>query len=106
VRDWAPIPMLYGALSRLTGSPVVELNRAVAIGETPGPEAALAILDALELDDCRYLHSTRAALLRQLGRDDEARLAYQRALELTDAGPEHRFLAMRLSELSPSDRDE
>jgi RNA polymerase sigma-70 factor (ECF subfamily) len=106
-RDWEQIALLYGALSRLTGSPVVEVNRAVAIGETAGPEAALAILDALELDDYRYFHSTRAALLRRRGRDDEARLAYQRALELTDAGPEQRFLAMRLAELLPSsDRDE
>jgi RNA polymerase sigma-70 factor, ECF subfamily len=100
-RDWDQIALLYGALSHLTGSPVVEVNRAVAIGETEGPEAALTILDALDLDDYRYLHSTRAALLRRLGRDDEARLAYERALELTDEGPEQRFLAMRLSELLP-----
>jgi RNA polymerase sigma-70 factor, ECF subfamily len=100
-RDWEQIALLYGALSRLTGSPVVEVNRAVAISETEGPEAALTILDALDLDDYRYLHSTRAALLRRLGRDDEARLAYERALELTDESPEQRFLAMRLSELRP-----
>ena len=64
-RDWEQIALLYGALSRLTGSPVVEVNRAVAIGEIDGPEAALAILDALDLDDYRYLHSTRADLLRR-----------------------------------------
>jgi RNA polymerase sigma-70 factor, ECF subfamily len=105
-RDWHEIALLYGALSRLTESPVVELNRAVAIGELAGPEDALEILDALDLDDYRYFHSTRAAMLRRLGRDDEARLAYERALELTDAGPEQRFLAMRISELaSPSERD-
>ena len=98
-RDWEQIAAFYGALSRLTGSPVVELNRAVAIAETAGPDAALMILDALDLDDYRYFHSTRAALLRRLGRDAEARLAYQRALDLTDAGPEQRFLAMRLAEL-------
>ena len=99
--------MLYGTLSRVTGSPVVDVNRAVAVGEIEGPEAALEILDALDLDDYRYLHSTRADLLRRLGRDDEARLAYERALELTDAGPEQRFLAMRLAELRPpSDPDE
>jgi RNA polymerase sigma-70 factor (ECF subfamily) len=98
-RDWAQIALLYGALGRLTGSPVVELNRAVAVGEIEGPEAALAILDALDLDGYRYYHSTRAAELRRLGRDDEARLAYQRALDLTDSGPEQRFLADRLSEL-------
>jgi RNA polymerase sigma-70 factor (ECF subfamily) len=100
-RDWEQIALLYGALSHLTGSPVVEVNRAVAISETEGPEAALTILDALDLDDYRYLHSTRAVLLRRLGRDDEARLAYERALELTDEGPEQRFLAKRLSELLP-----
>jgi RNA polymerase sigma-70 factor, ECF subfamily len=99
-RDWEQIALLYGALSRLTGSPVVEVNRAIAVGEIAGPEAALAILDRLELDDYRYLHSTRAALLRRLGRNDEARHAYGRALELTDEGPEQRFLALRRSELS------
>jgi RNA polymerase sigma-70 factor (ECF subfamily) len=105
-RDWEQIALLYGALSRLTGSPVVEVNRAVAVGEIDGPEAALEILDALKLDDYRYFHSTRAAVLRRLGCDDEARLAYERALELTAAGPEQRFIAMRLSELLPPfDRD-
>ena len=67
-RDWEEIAALYGELSRLTGSPVVELNRAVAVAETDGPEAALAIVDRLELDDYRYLHSTRGELLRRLGR--------------------------------------
>jgi RNA polymerase sigma-70 factor (ECF subfamily) len=106
-RDWEQIALLYGALGRLTGSPVVEMNRAVAVAEVEGPDAALAILDALALDDYRYFHSTRAALLRRLGRDDEARLAFGRALELTDEGPEQRFLAMRRSELPPpSDRGE
>ncbi|MGH2913483.1 MAG: RNA polymerase sigma factor [Solirubrobacteraceae bacterium] len=100
-RDWEQIVVLYGALGRLTGSQVVELNRAVAVAEIAGPEAGLEILDALDLDDYRYLHSTRGALLRRLGRNDEARHAYQRALELTDQGPEHRFLTMRRSELLP-----
>ena len=100
-RDWEQIALLYDALNRLTESPVVEVNRAVAVGEIEGPEAALEVLDALDLDDYRYLHSTRADLLRRLGRDAEARLAYERALELTDAGPEHQFLAMRLAELPP-----
>ena len=71
-RDWEQIALLYGALGRLTGSPVVELNRAIAIGEIAGPDAALALLDALALDDYRYFHSTRADLLRRLGRNDEA----------------------------------
>jgi RNA polymerase sigma-70 factor (ECF subfamily) len=106
-RDWEQIALLYGTLSRLTGSPVVDVNRAIAVGEIDGPEAALQILDSLDLDDYRYLHSTRADLLRRLGRDDEARLAYERALELTAEGPEQRFLSMRVAELpAPSDRDE
>ena len=85
----------------------MDVNRAIAVGEVDGPEAALEILDALDLDDYRYLHSTRADLLRRLGRDDEARLAYERALELTAEGPEQRFLSMRVAELpAPSDRHE
>lgn len=71
--DWARIATLYGELGRLTGSPVVELNRAIAVAETDGPEAGLRIVDQLGLDDFRYLHSTRAELLRRLGRTGEAR---------------------------------
>ena len=100
-RDWEQIARLYGDLGRLTSSPVVELNRAIAVGEIAGPDAALELLNALDLDDYRYFHSTRAAVLGRLGRDDEARVAYERALELTAAGPEQRFLAMRLAELPP-----
>ena len=80
---------------------MVELNRAIAVGEIAGPAAALELLDALELENYRYFHSTRADLLRRLGRDDEARLAYERALELTAGGPEQRFLAVRVAELGP-----
>ncbi len=98
-RDWEEIAALYGELSRLTGSPVVELNRAVAVAETEGPEAALAIVDRLELDDYRYLHSTRGELLRRLGRDDDARDAYRRALELVHDDAERRLLERRLREL-------
>jgi RNA polymerase sigma-70 factor, ECF subfamily len=101
-RDWKQIAALYGRLGELTGSPVVEVNRAVAIAEIEGPEAALTMLAALDLDDYRYFHSTRADLLRRLGRNDQARLAYERALELTDAGPEQRFLAGRLLHLPQS----
>jgi len=101
-RDWHEIAALYGVLARLTGSPVVELNRAIAIAETDGPTAALDVLDQLALDDYRYLHSTRADLLRRLGRNADARLAYARALELTQSDPERRFLEGRLSELRPS----
>jgi RNA polymerase sigma-70 factor, ECF subfamily len=100
-RDWKQIVLLYEALARLTPSPVVELNRAIAVGELVGPEAALAILATLDVEDYRYYHSTRAALLRRLGRDAEARLAYERAHALTEAGPEQRFLAARLAELEP-----
>ncbi|MDX6485025.1 MAG: hypothetical protein QOF43_178 [Gaiellaceae bacterium] len=101
-RDWHEIAVLYGVLGRLTGSPVVELNRAIAIAETDGPEAALDVLDQLALDDYRYFHSTRADVLRRLGRNTDARLAYTRALDLTQTDPERRFLEGRLSELRPS----
>jgi RNA polymerase sigma-70 factor, ECF subfamily len=97
--DWAEVAVLYGELARLTGSPVVELNRAVAIAELEGPDEALTILDDLRLDDYQYLHSTRAELLRRLGRSDEARAAYQRALELAPAKAEQRFLERRIDEL-------
>ena len=98
--DWARIAVLYGELGRLTGSPIVELNRAIAIAETEGPEAGLGIADQLGLGDFRYLHSTRAELLRRLGRTDEARAAYRRARELTEDGAERRFLERRLTELA------
>ncbi len=97
--DWPQIAALYDELARVTGSPVVQLNRAVAIAETQGPEAALKIVDQLPLHHYQYLHSTRAELLRRLGQVEEARAAYQRALELARAGPERRFLTRRLAEL-------
>jgi RNA polymerase sigma-70 factor, ECF subfamily len=98
--DWAEVAALYAELARRTESPVVELNRAVAIAELDGPEAALRLVDGLDLDGYRYLHSTRADLLRRLDRLDEAAAAYARALELTPDGAERRFLAGRLDELS------
>jgi RNA polymerase sigma-70 factor, ECF subfamily len=97
--DWESVAGLYGRLAALTRSPVVELNRAVAVAETSGPAAALALVDALELDGYRYLHSTRAELLRRLGDGEAARSAYLRAIELTTTGPEERFLRRRLAEL-------
>jgi RNA polymerase sigma-70 factor, ECF subfamily len=97
--DWPQVALLYGELARLTGSPVVELNRAVAVAQTGEAETALRIVDGLALDEYRYLHSTRAELLRRLGRADEARAAYGRALALTRAEPERRFLKRRLAEL-------
>ena len=99
-RNWEEIALLYQQLERITGSPVVTMNRAIAVAELEGPQAALAVLDRLELDGYRYYHSTRADFLRRLGRNDEARAAYARALELTQPGPEHRFLESRLADLS------
>jgi ABC-type bacteriocin/lantibiotic exporter with double-glycine peptidase domain len=75
-RDWHEIAALYGELARLTASPVVELNRAVAVAEAVGPEEALRIVDGIALEDYRYLHATRGELLRRLGRTDEARDAF------------------------------
>jgi RNA polymerase sigma-70 factor (ECF subfamily) len=97
--DWAEVAALYGELARVTGSPVVELNRAVAVAEVEGPEAALRIVDGLALDDYQYLHSTRADLLRRLGRAGEARTAYERALELARNEAERRFLELRIEEI-------
>jgi RNA polymerase sigma-70 factor (ECF subfamily) len=98
--DWPQVEALYRELHELTGSPVVELNRAVAVAEAYGPQQALQLVDALELDDYRYLHSTRAELLRRLGRNGEARHEYAQALELSDTASERRYLQMRLNELS------
>jgi len=96
--DWPQISVLYGTLAELTGSPVVRLNRAVAVAEADGPAAALAIVDQLDLPDYQYWYSTRAELLRRLGRRDEARAAYQRALDLARTTPERRFLERRIAE--------
>jgi RNA polymerase sigma-70 factor, ECF subfamily len=98
-RDWPQIAALYGELARLTDSPVVALNRAVAIAEVDGPEAGLAIVDDLPLGEYRYLHSTRAELLRRLDRAEEARAAYARALDLAHDEAERRLLERRISEL-------
>jgi RNA polymerase sigma-70 factor (ECF subfamily) len=98
-RDWPQIAALYGELSRLTDSPVVELNRAVAVAEAQGPADGLEIVDRLPLEDYRYLHATRGELLRRLGRTDEAREAYRRALALVHDDAERRLLERRLTEL-------
>jgi RNA polymerase sigma-70 factor, ECF subfamily len=97
--DWPQIAALYGELSRLTGSPIVELNRAIAVAEAEGAEAGLALVDRLGLDRYQYFHSTRADLLRRLGRADEARLEYARALELAHTEHERRFLERRIAEV-------
>ena len=98
--DWMQIAALYAELARVAPSPVVELNRAIAVAETEGPGAGLRIIDGLGLSDFRYLHSTRAELLARLGRTDEARDAYRRARDLTDDGAERRFLERRLTQLA------
>ncbi len=104
-RDWQQITALYDVLSRRTGSAIVEMNRAIAVAEVEGPDAGLAILDRLdvELDQYRYYHSTRAELSRRGGHTAEARAAYERALALSQTGPERRFLQDRLADLRPPD---
>jgi RNA polymerase sigma-70 factor (ECF subfamily) len=101
-RDWPQVAALYGELGRLTGSPVVELNRAIAVAEAEGTQAGLELVDRLDLGGYRYFHSTRADFLRRLGRTDEARAEYERALELTPAEPERRFLRRRVAETARS----
>jgi RNA polymerase sigma-70 factor, ECF subfamily len=98
-QDWPQIAALYGELAHRTGSSVVELNRAVAIAESGDVEAALALVEHLELDRYHYLHATRAELLRRLDRVEDARTAYDRALELVHSEAERRFLERRLAEL-------
>lgn len=101
--DWAEIAGLYEVLLRIEPSPVIELNRAVAIAMRDGPEAGLELIDAIlqrgDLADYHPAHAARADLCRRLGRADEARHAYERALELTQQEPERRFLQRRLDKL-------
>jgi RNA polymerase sigma-70 factor, ECF subfamily len=99
-RDWLQIAALYGELTLLTGSAVVELNRAIAVAYADGIEAGLALIDQLDLDGYQYFHSTRADLLRRVGRTQEARLEYERALELARSEHERRFLRRRVAEVS------
>ena len=98
-QDWPQLASLYGELARLTGSAVVELNQAAAMAEAGEVEAALALVERLELDRYHYLHATRAELLRRLDRVEDARAAYDRALELVHSAAERRFLEQRLAEL-------
>ncbi len=98
-QDWPQIAALYGELARVTGSPVVELNRAVAVAEAGDVEAALALVERLELDNYHYLHATRAELLRRLGRVEEARAANERARERGHSDPQARVIERRLAEL-------
>jgi RNA polymerase sigma-70 factor, ECF subfamily len=103
-QDWSEIAALYAQLGRVTGSPVVELNRAIVIAEVDGPEVALEIVERLDLGGYQYFHSTRAELLRRLGRRDEARAAFGRALDLAKAESERRFLRRRIAELNGLER--
>jgi RNA polymerase sigma-70 factor (ECF subfamily) len=97
--DWPEVAEMYGRLAELTGSPVVELNRAVAVAQAGDPDAALRAVERLDLSGYLYFHSTRGELLRRLGRDDDARAAYRRALDLATTTPERRFLTRRLDQL-------
>jgi RNA polymerase sigma-70 factor (ECF subfamily) len=98
-QDWPQLAALYGELARLTGSPVVELNQAAAIAEAGEVEAALALVERLDLDRYHYLHAARAEVLRRLDRVEDARAAYNRALELVHSDAERRLLERRLAEL-------
>jgi RNA polymerase sigma-70 factor (ECF subfamily) len=102
--DWAEIAVLYGELAKITSSPVVQLNRAVAVAMAEGPEAGLRLVEALDtsgaLSGYHLLPATRADLLRRLHRYDEAAVAYRKALELTTTDTERRYLQRRLDEVS------
>jgi RNA polymerase sigma-70 factor (ECF subfamily) len=102
--DWAQIVALYDLLARADPSPVIELNRAVAVAMRDGPAAGLALIDAIlvrgDLADYQPAHAARADLCRRLGKKDEARTSYRRALTLSRQEPERRFLERRLAELS------
>jgi RNA polymerase sigma-70 factor (ECF subfamily) len=102
--DWAEIVGLYDVLLRADPSPVIELNRAVAVAMRDGPAAGLVLVDVIlgrsDLRDYRFAHAARAELCRRLGRTAEARASYERALALTRQEPERRFLVRRLAELA------
>jgi RNA polymerase sigma-70 factor, ECF subfamily len=101
--DWRQIAALYNTLLAISPSPVVELNRAVAVAMRDGPAAGLALIDAIldrgDLGAYHLAHAARADLLRRLGRREESRRAYERALALAQQEPERRFLRMRLAQL-------
>jgi RNA polymerase sigma-70 factor (ECF subfamily) len=109
VTDWPQIEALYGQLARVAPSPVVELNRAVAVAMARGPEHGLARLDALAatgvLDTNHLLPAARADLLRRLGRLDEARTSYRRAAAMATTAAEQRFLRSRLDDIGEADRE-
>jgi RNA polymerase sigma-70 factor, ECF subfamily len=98
--DWPQIVALYDHLFSLMPTPVVALNRAIAMAETAGPEAALAEIDAVapELDGYHLMHAARGTMLRRLGRSDDARVAFERAAELAATDADRRFLAKQMKE--------
>ena len=102
--DWSQIVALYDLLSQAGPSPIIELNRAVAVAMRDGPSAGLALIDGIlargELVDYHLAHSARADLCRRLGKSADAKVSYQRALALAQQGPERRFLEKRLAELN------
>jgi RNA polymerase sigma-70 factor (ECF subfamily) len=101
--DWTQIAALYATLARIAPSPVVELNRAVAVAMASGPKVGLALVEAVaasgQLEEYPYLHAARADLLRRLGRLEEAGAAYSRARSLTANAAEQDFLDRRLAEV-------
>ncbi len=101
--DWAQIVALYDVLVRSAPSPVIELNRAVAVAMRDRPEAGLALIEDIlarnDLSEYHLAHAARADLCRRIGRTDDARIAYERALALAQQEPERRFLQKRLLEL-------
>ena len=101
--DWGAILALYDQLLALSPTPVVALNRAIALGEVRGPAVALAVIDDLDLDGYYLFHATRADLLRRLGRAEEAARAYARAADLAPSDPERAFLEGRLAAIGSMD---
>ena len=98
--DWSQVVALYDQLAVLDPSPIVRLNRAIAVAELDGPEVALAEVDRLPLDGYHLFHATRAELLRRLGRSDQARAAYGRAIELAGNTAEQAYLIRRRDQLA------
>src|SRR5207253_4478129 len=97
--DWSQVLALYEQLLALSPTPVVALNRAIALAEVRGPDAALALLDDLDLEDYHLFHAARADLLRRLGRATDAARAYARAADLALSDAERAFLFGRLDEM-------